>query len=118
MKTIATILIVIVIAFTSNSCSKELESIVDCTGESVLVKIEHNVDPANSKQINYSFNYAGNGTVESIIWTFGDGSPSVAGNEVSHTYKASGSYTVKAQVKIKKEGSFCELTPQRTLSIN
>jgi len=118
MKKIATILILIVIAFTSNSCSKELESIVDCTGESVLVKIEHNVDPANSKKINYSFSYAGRGTIEALIWTFGDGAPSVAGNEVSHTYTASGSYTVKVQAKIKKDGTHCELTPQRTISVN
>lgn len=117
MKKIATILILLVIAFTSNSCSKELESIVDCTGESVLVKIEHNVDPANSKKINYSFTYAGSGTIEAIIWTFGDGAPSVAGNEVSHTYATSGSYTVKVQAKIKKNGTTCDLTPQRTLSI-
>ncbi|MBZ4037408.1 PKD domain-containing protein [Flavobacterium sp. 17A] len=118
MKKIATILVLIVLAFTSNSCSKELESMVDCTGESVLVKIDHNVDPDNSKKVNYSFNYAGNGTIEAIIWTFGDGAPSVAGSEVSHTYATSGSYTVKVQAKIKKDGSICELTPQRTLSIN
>jgi len=118
MKKIATILTLIIIAFTSNSCSKELESMVDCTGESILVKIEHNADTLNSKKINYSFYYSGDGTIESLIWTFGDGAPSLAGNEVSHTYVSSGSYTVKVQAKIKKNGSFCEITPQRTISVN
>lgn len=117
MKKIATILVLIIIAFTSNSCSREIESIVDCTGESVLVKIEHNADPANSKKINYSFTYAGSGTIEALIWTFGDGAPSVAGNEVSHTYAATGNYTVKVQAEIKKNGTKCELTPQRTISV-
>lgn len=118
MKKIVTILVLSIIAFASNSCSKELDSIVDCTGETVLVKIEHNVDPANSKKINYSFTYAGSGSIRSIVWTFGDGSPSEAGNEVSHTYATSGSYTVKAQAKIRKDNNDCEVTPQRTLTVN
>lgn len=118
MKKITTILILIIIAFASNSCSKELDSIVDCAGESILVKIEHTEDPANSKKINYSFYYAGSGTVKSIVWTFGDGTPSETGKDVSHTYAASGSYTVKVQAKIRKDNTDCDITPQKTLSVN
>ncbi|RKR10490.1 PKD domain-containing protein [Flavobacterium sp. 90] len=118
MKKIATVLILITIVFITNSCSKELESIVDCTGESVLVKLEHTADEANSKKINYSFYYAGSGTVRAVTWTFGDGKPSVAGNDVSHTYNTSGSYVVKAEVTIRKNGTDCHMTPQKTLTVN
>lgn len=117
MKKIATILMLISIAFMSNSCSKALESIVDCTGETVLVKLEHTPDATNSKKINFSFNYAGSGTVQAVTWNFGDGTAPVAGKETSHTYSTAGTYVVKAEATIKKGDNNCGMTPQRTITV-
>ncbi|WP_431243335.1 PKD domain-containing protein [Flavobacterium sp. P21] len=117
MKKIVTILILVLVFFMSNSCSKALDSIVDCTGESVLVKLEHSPDAANSKKINFSFYYAGSGTVQAVTWNFGDGSAPVAGKEVSHTYSAPGTYVVKVDGSIKKDDSNCTMKPQRTITV-
>ncbi|KIO52346.1 hypothetical protein IW18_14615 [Flavobacterium hibernum] len=117
MKKFAIILILASMAFIGNSCSKALESIVDCTGESVLVKLEHTPDAANSKKINFSLTYAGSGTVQAVTWNFGDGTAPVAGKEVSHTYSTAGSYVVKAEVSIKKGDDTCGMTPQRTITV-
>lgn len=117
MKNFAIILIIASMAFMSNSCSKAIDSIVDCTGESVLVKLEHTPDAANSKKINFSLSYAGSGTVQAVTWNFGDGTAPVAGKEVSHTYSKTGSFVVKAEVSIKKGDNTCGMTPQRTITI-
>lgn len=117
MKKIATILLLISIAFISDSCSKAIESIVDCTGEIILVKLEHTPDAANSKKINFSFYYAGSGTVEAVTWNFGDGTAPVASKETSHTYSAAGTYVVKAEATIKKGNDHCHMTPQRTITV-
>lgn len=118
MKKIATILMLIIITLMSNSCSKAVESIVDCTGESVLVKLEHTPDAANSKKINFSFYYAGSGTVQAVTWNFGDGTAPVAGKETSHTYTTAGTYVIKAEATIKKGDSNCNMTPQRTITVD
>ena len=117
MKKFAIILVLTSMAFISNSCSKALESIVDCTGEVVLVKLEHTPDATNSKKINFSFTYAGSGTVQAVTWNFGDGTAPVAGKETSHTYSAAGTYVVKAEATIKKGNDNCHMTPQRTITV-
>jgi hypothetical protein len=117
MKKFATILIFVFMLFISNSCSKTIDSIVDCTGESVLVKLEHTPDAANSKKINFSFSYSGSGTVQAVTWNFGDGTAPVAGKDVSHTFSAAGNFVVKAEATIKKDNSNCTMTPQRTITV-
>ncbi len=118
MKKIVTFLILALLFFTSNSCSKhDDEVIVDCLAESIFVKLHNSTDASNPKLMNYSVGYSGTGTLVSVKWTFGDGSTGT-GQEVTHTYAAAGTYEAKAEVTVKKDGADCTSIPKRTVTVN
>lgn len=119
MKKAAGILILAV--FFMVSCGKDVEeSVVDCLGESILVSsIEHSADANNPKIINYSISYSGEGSVNSITWTFGDGkTETVNGLTVSHTYAAANGYNVQADVQVKINKSTCTVTKKKGVTVN
>lgn len=123
MKKIATMLVLTMVFFMSNSCSKhDDEEIVDCFGDSILTSLKHTADGTNSKIINYSIEYGGSNTVTSVKWTFGDGTPaqtiSSATGAVSHTYSAAGTFEVKADVNISKSGASCTVSPKKSVTVN
>lgn len=124
MKKIATIFILALVFFISNSCSKhDDEAIVDCFGESLLVSLKHSADGTNAKLINYSIEYGGSNTVSSVKWTFGDGTPAQTVNSatgaVSHTYATAGTFEVKADVTLGKGGGgSCTVSPKKNVTVN
>jgi hypothetical protein len=123
MKKITTILILTILVFISNSCSKhDDEVIVDCFGDSILTELKHSTDGTNSKTVNYSIQYSGSNTVTSVKWTFGDGTPAQTINSatgaVSHTYTAAGTFEVKADVTISKSGGSCTISPKKSVTVN
>ncbi|WET00865.1 PKD domain-containing protein [Flavobacterium sp. YJ01] len=123
MKKIATVLMITIVFFMSNSCSKsDDEAIVDCFGDSILTELKHTADGTNSKIINYSIQYSGENTVTSVKWTFGDGTPAQTINSatgaVSHTYSAAGTFEVKADVTLKKGGGSCTVSPKKSVTVN
>lgn len=121
MKKIATVLIFTMVFFITFSCGKDVEeSVVDCLGSSVSVSaIEHSADATNPKKINYSISYDGEGSVNSIKWTFGDGkSETVKGLTVSHTYETANGYNVEAVVEVKINKSTCSVTKRKGVTVN
>lgn len=123
MKKITAILILTILVFISNSCSKhDDEAIVDCFGDSILTELKHSTDGTNSKIVNYSIQYSGSNTVTSVKWTFGDGTPAQTINSatgaVSHTYTAAGTFEVKADVTISKSGGSCTISPKKSVTVN
>ncbi len=117
MKKILTISVFALVFFISNSCSKAEESIVDCAFESAYVQIHNSTDGTNPKLMNYSIEYTGSGTLQSVTWTFGDGKTGT-GAVVTHTYAAAGTYEAVATVTVKKDGSECGTTKKRTVTVN
>jgi len=114
-----TILSVAVLAFLSFSCGDDLEKAFDCTGENLLLQIEHTADAANSKKIDYEIEYTGEYGVKSVKWTFGDGATqTVNGTSVSHTYAAGGTFAVKADVTLKKGSSSCTSAHSKSVTVN
>ncbi|MDQ6471312.1 PKD domain-containing protein [Flavobacterium sp. LHD-80] len=123
MKKITTILMLTLMFFMNNSCSKSDDAaIVDCFGESILTELKHSADAGNSKIINYSIQYSGSNSVGSVKWNFGDGTPvqtvSSATGAVSHTYTTAGTFEVKADVAISKGGGSCTVSPKKSVTVN
>lgn len=123
MKKITAILILTMVLFMSNSCSKhDDEAIIDCFGDSILTSLKHSADETNSKIINYSIQYSGSNTVTSVKWTFGDGTPaqtvSTTTGAVQHTYTAAGTFEVKADVTLSKSGGSCTVSPKKNITVN
>lgn len=54
--------------------------------------------PATQIQFDASASADGDGTIERYLWDFGDGSPFVIGESVSHSYDTEGTYTVTVAV--------------------
>lgn len=118
MKKALSVLILTILFFMANSCSKnEAEDVVDCLGESIYIKLHNSTDANNPKLMNYSVEYTGTGTLSSVKWTFGDGTTG-EGTTVTHTYNAAGTYEAKADVTVKKNGSECTSSPKRNVTIN
>lgn len=99
------------------SCKKTLESIVNCTGEGLLMSVHHTVDGSSPKLVHFEGRYSGSHNLDSVTWDFGDGQTGT-GKTVDHTYAASGTYTVKAKIKITNGKSTCESDPTRSVVIN
>ncbi|MTH17090.1 PKD domain-containing protein [Flavobacterium sp. LC2016-01] len=123
MKKILSILMLALVFFANNSCSKhDDEAIVDCFGESILTELKHSADAGNSKIINYSIQYSGSNSVSNVKWNFGDGTPvqtiTSANGAVSHTYTAAGTFEVKADVAISKSGGSCAVSPKKSVTVN
>ena len=122
MRAKSIILLLVSVIFLNLSCSKnEDEAIVDCFGDSVLTQLKHSVDGTNSKIINYSIQYSGSNTVTSVKWTFGDGKTETVNSAtgvVSHTYSTVGTFEVKADVKVSKEGGSCTVSPKKSITVN
>jgi PKD repeat protein len=120
MKAKITILFAIVTLFLNFSCSKDdISKGIDCVGESLFMKLKHTADPTNTKKINYEIEYTGSYTLSSVKWTFGDGTTeTVNGTTVSHTYTTAGTFTVKAEVTIKKDKESCTSSPTKSVTVN
>ncbi|TDO98407.1 PKD domain-containing protein [Flavobacterium sp. 245] len=123
MKKITTILMLSLVFFMNNSCSKhDDEAIIDCFGDSILTELKHAADAGNSKIINYSIQYSGSNTVSAVKWNFGDGTPvqtiSSATGAVSHTYTATGTFEVRADVVLSKSGGSCTVSPKKSVTVN
>ncbi|MCC9017549.1 MULTISPECIES: PKD domain-containing protein [Flavobacterium] len=118
MKKIASILMLALIFYTANSCSKhDDEVILDCFAEAIYVKLHNSTDATNPKLMNYSVGYSGTGTLVSVNWTFGDGTTGT-GKDITHLYPAAGTYEVKAEVTVAKDGANCTSIPKRNVTIN
>ena len=101
----------------NNSCKKALESIINCTGEALLMSVHHTVDGSSPKLVHFEGRYSGTHSLDSVTWDFGDGKTGT-GKTVDHTYDASGTYTVKAKIKIANGKSTCESDPTKSVVIN
>lgn len=122
MKKIMPILMFPMLFFAIISCSKsDDEAIVDCFGDSILTELKHSADGTNSKIINYSIQYSGSNTVTTVKWTFGDGKTETINTStgaVSHTYSTAGTFEVKADVTLKKDGGSCTVSPKKSVTVN
>ncbi|MDQ6482028.1 PKD domain-containing protein [Dyadobacter sp. LHD-138] len=99
------------------SCKKVLESIINCTGESVFMSLHYTVDASSPKLVHFEGKYSGSHSFDSVTWDFGDGKTGT-GKTVDHTYAASGTYNVKAKIKVTDGKSHCESDPVRSVVIN
>lgn len=118
MKKIVSILMLALVFYTANSCSKhDDEVIIDCLGEAIFVKLHNSTDATNPKLMNYSVGYSGTGTLVGVKWTFGDGTTGT-GTSTTHIYPAAGTYEVSAEVTVAKNGADCTSIPKRTVTIN
>lgn len=117
MKRILSCLLLGTICFFQTACKKELESIINCTGEGLLMSVNHAADAGSAKLIHFEAQYSGSHTLESVSWEFGDGTTGT-GAKVDHTYAAAGTYQVKAKIKIKSGKSTCESDPVRSVVVN
>jgi PKD repeat protein len=119
MKKIYFLFLTLTFAFLFTSCKKTAESIIDCVGESLLVRVTATPDAGNSKLINVSVVYSGTHTVQSIDWQFGDGSTkNTTTTSTTHTYTAVGTYEVKAKVHIKRGSATCSPEPKKSITVN
>ena len=122
MKKIATILSLAALLTVSLSCEKDIERAIDkgsdCAAESLYEKVVHTADATNPKKINFSVEYTGKKTLKSVKWTFGDGTPSVEGVSVSHTYSAAGTYQVKADITVAEGNGTCTSSPVKSVTVN
>ncbi|RUT69912.1 PKD domain-containing protein [Flavobacterium cupreum] len=117
MKKLTTILMLTLVFFMTNSCSKhDDEVIIDCLAESIYIKLHNSTDAVNPKLMNYSVEYTGTGTLSAVKWNFGDGSTGT-GTTVAHIYASPGTYEAKADVTVKKNGSECTSSPKRTVTV-
>jgi hypothetical protein len=111
--------ILVAICIFSISCKKTLESIVNCTGEALLMSVHHNVDTSSPKLVHFEARYSGSHSVESVSWEFGDGKTATGKSlTADHTYDAAGTYNVKAKIKIVSGKSTCEGDPAKSVVIN
>ncbi|WP_264531622.1 PKD domain-containing protein [Flavobacterium sp. N502540] len=118
MKKIVSILMLALVFYTANSCTKRDEDeIADCLTEAIFVKLHNSTDATNPKLMNYSVGYSGSGTLIGVKWTFGDGTTGT-GKDITHTYPAAGTYEVSAEVTVGINGSECTSIPKRTVTIN
>lgn len=119
MKKIATILCFTAFLVLSFSCGKDdIEKGIDCIAESIYEKVIHTADATDPKKINFSVEYTGDKTLKSVKWTFGDGTPSVDGISVSHTYSAAGTYSVKADITVQDGKQTCTSSPVKSVTVN
>lgn len=123
MKKIKTSLMFMLLLFVIISCSKSDDAaIVDCFGDSILTELKHSADGTNAKIINYSIHYSGSNKVTSVRWNFGDGTPvqtvNSATGAVLHTYTTAGTFEVKTDVIISKEGGSCTVSPKKNVTVN
>lgn len=123
MKKIAMILMFTIVFFLISSCSKsEDAAIIDCLSDSLLTELKHTADGTNSKIVNYNIHYSGSKTISSVKWTFGDGTPvqtvNTATGAISHTYSAAGTFEVKADVTLTKDGGTCIGNLKKSITVN
>ena len=119
MKNTAIVIGSVLALFISFSCGDELEKGIDCVAESTFVQLKHTADATNENKIDYKIEYSGTYTLTSVKWTFGDGTTeTINGNTVSHTYASAGTYTVKADVTIRKGGNRCTSSPTKSVTVN
>ena len=112
-------LIFAVVIFVSSSCSKSAETVVDCIAESLLVSMQHEAAPTNSKEIHFNITYSGSFSFSSVTWDFGDGkSETVNVTSTIHTYTQPGTYSVKAKVNLKKGNGTCAPEPVKSVTVN
>ncbi|MBF4467560.1 PKD domain-containing protein [Flavobacterium sp. LC2016-12] len=119
MKKTATIFCFVALLTLNISCGKDdIEKGIDCVAESIYQKVKHTADATDSKKINFSVEYTGSKTLKSVKWTFGDGTPSVEGVAVSHTYSAAGTYSVKAEITVQEGKGTCTSSPVKSVTVN
>ncbi|MFB3386355.1 PKD domain-containing protein [Flavobacterium sp. LAR06] len=119
MKKTAAILCFVALITLNLSCGKDdIEKGIDCVAESIYQKVKHTADATDPKKINFSVEYTGDKTLKSVKWTFGDGTPSVEGVTVSHTYSAAGTYSVKAEITVQEGKGTCTSSPVKSVTVN
>ena len=117
MKRLLSSLVLCAVCILHHACKDTVESIVNCSAESLLMSVHHTVDTTIPKLIHFEARYSGSHSFDSVIWEFGDGS-TATGKAVDHTYAASGTYSVKAKIKINNGKSTCEGDPVRSVVVN
>lgn len=119
MKKTVTILGFAAVMLLNYSCSKsDIENGIDCATESIFEKVIHKTDAENPKKVDFSVEYTGSKTLKSVKWNFGDGTPAVEGQSVSHIYTASGNYSVKSDITVQDGKETCTSSPVKTITIN
>jgi PKD repeat protein len=108
-------LIFAVVSFVSSSCSKSAETVVDCIAEALMVSVNHNVSPTNSKEILFNISYSGTLTISSVTWNYGDGkTETLNGTSATHTYSQAGPYTVsKSEFEERQQHMFTRANKKR-----
>lgn len=60
-----------------------------------------------------------NNSITERVWDFGDGTPTVSGANVTHTYNTAGTYTVTYTIKAENQsGAICEDVKTKTVTVN
>ncbi|TNF45045.1 MAG: PKD domain-containing protein [Cytophagales bacterium] len=120
IKTSLYSLSIFLMLFLFSGCKKDLESIVDCLGESVSFKFDHSISSSNAKEATLTVMYSGSFSLQNTVeWDFGDGKKlTTSSTTTTHTYANPGNYTAKAFVTIKKGGETCNLELTESIVIN
>lgn len=109
---------ILLIAIMCSTCSKQIEDVIDCFGESLLLDVHHHNVQTDPKQVNFNVTYSGDHNLDTTIkWNFGDGTPSqnVSGVSTSHTYSTAGSYTVKATITLNNKSCSYDVAESVTI---
>jgi PKD repeat protein len=95
-------------------------SITDGTGGGLAAKFTYSPSaPAPGATVSFD-SATSTGSISSRIWDFGDGSPITSGAQVTHTFAASGAYTVKLSVTGPGNcppAPFCESTSTQVVTV-
>lgn len=92
--------LIILGAFSFQSCERSVDGIVNGFGDSLLYSLEANPKTDNSKEINFVVNYSGPKTISSVDWEFGDGEKLTTVNKsTTHLYNNVGTFNVIANAK-------------------
>ncbi len=106
----------VLFGYLTTACSSDdVESVIDCLGESAFTRIDVENDDGD-RTVNFSISYTGDLSLRSVSWDFGDGN-SGSGTSTSHTYSDAGSYSVKAKVELRDGGKTCEPEISRTVTV-
>ena len=103
----------------SFSCKKETEELIECITEELLFGFDATISGQDPKTVTFEISYDGDHTLDnSIKWDFGDGEvKTLNGKTAQHTYSASGSYDVKAEVTIRNGDAYCTYEFKKTVDI-
>ncbi len=120
MRNFLILLLISSLAFTSITCKKVTEDVVDCTLQSLTAGMHANLDSENSKLMHFKFYISlsdGYTLDNDIKWDFGNGVTQVADTIVDYVYPESGSYKAVATYTLKKGSGSCSSSTEKDIVI-